>query len=97
MIKLFFTQYLMVLASFILFIALVSGIGLTSVSIAEREIIDSKIAIGTFSLLEKSITGKTPLQTKQIIAKYKEVFGPEFSLLEQTLLKKEKYNFTNDD
>jgi len=54
-------------------------------TIAEREIIDSKIATGTFSLLEKSITGKTPEQIDSIVRQYKKVFGPEFSLLDQTM------------
>ena len=82
----------MVLASFVLFITLVVNIGNSSISIAEREVVDSKIAIGTFSLLEKSIAGKSPSQIELLISTYKKKFGPDFSLLDQ-----KEYSFTKDE
>lgn len=89
----------MILASFILFVTLVSGIGSTSILIAEREIIDSKIAIGTFTLLEESITDKSSQQIKLLKTKYKKKFGSEFSLLElgnHTFTKDELINLQNN-
>ncbi len=86
MAKLFFTLYLMVIASFLVFLIFMEGLDVLSDSVGDGAIIDEEISIGTFRLLDKSLNGLDEAQTDQLINKYKKIFGDEFQLIELSTL-----------
>ncbi|GAA0409863.1 hypothetical protein GCM10009133_17960 [Cocleimonas flava] len=80
MIKLFITLYIMVLASFGLFIG--SGVMLDYLGdkLIASSNIERDITQGTFNLLDQSIHGLNEGQTRDLIKEYQRKFGDEFGI-----------------
>ncbi|MEB8433951.1 ATP-binding protein [Cocleimonas sp. KMM 6892] len=80
MIKLFITLYIMVLASFGLFIG--SGVMLDYLGdkLIASSNIERDITQGTFNLLDQSIHGLNEGQTRDLIKEYQREFGDEFGI-----------------
>ena len=87
MAKLFITLYLMVLASFGVFAFYVGSISFFGETIGEGALIEEKVSKGTFMLLNESLNGLSKLQTEILLTEYRELFGNEFNLLEQSGLR----------
>ena len=81
MLKLFITLYLMVFASFALFIVAVSNVENLGRFLVSGTSIEERVSIGSLTLLNQAIEGKSKSQRKQIIDKYKKIFGKEFKLI----------------
>ena len=100
MVKLFITLYLMVLASFFLFIAMTFSIVTIGESISQNIIIEGKLAKGVFTLLDESVMGLDKTQIDARLRNYKEVFGGEFKLVDYSTLnfdQKELEEIANGD
>ncbi len=87
MAKLFISLYLMVLASFIVFLFYMVSIDYLGGVIGEGRLIEEKVSKGTFMLLTDSVDGLTQQQTNTRLKEYKNLFGNGFMLLEQSKLK----------
>jgi len=95
MIKLFITLYIMVFASFGVFLLYVSSIDIIGESIGDGALIDEKISKGTFKLLNDSLIGLDKQQSKALITQYEKLFGREFGLIELSTLNLEKKQIKN--
>ena len=78
MAKLFITLYLMVFASFGVFVLFIFGIHAFGESLGDGATIDERISIGTFKLLDKSLSGLNNQQIDELIHHYQQQFGGEF-------------------
>jgi two-component system sensor histidine kinase RstB len=87
MAKLFISLYLMVLASFIVFLIYIVSIDYLGGVIGEGKLIEEKVSKGTFMLLTDSVDGLTKEQTDTHLKDYKKLFGNGFMLLEESKLK----------
>ena len=92
MAKLFITLYLMVLASFVVFVIYAMSIDYLGGIIGEGVIIEEKVSKGTFMLLSDSVDGLNKQQTDSLLKEYKKLFGNGFMLLEQVELNLEEDN-----
>ena len=86
MAKLFFTLYLMVVASFGVFLFYLFAIEFLGDSIGAGAEIDEKVSKGTFKLLNESLDGLNKQQTDKLLQRYKQLFGDEFKLAEISTL-----------
>lgn len=86
MAKLFFSLYLMVLASLVVFIFYILSIDYLGNVIGEGRIIEEKVSKGTFMLLNDSLDGLNKQQTETLLKQYKTLFGNGFMLIEQARL-----------
>ena len=82
MAKLFFTLYLMVIASFGVFSFYLFAIEFLGDSIGAGAEIDERVSKGTFKLLNESLDGLNKQQTDKLLQRYKQLFGDEFKLAE---------------
>ncbi len=86
MTKLFITLFLVVLASFALFIGFMISIDTFGDDIAGLEKVNIEITQGTFMLLEKSIEGLDSQQIKVVVEQHQKAFGPHLGLFELSSL-----------
>ncbi|MEE9352621.1 MAG: ATP-binding protein [Thiotrichaceae bacterium] len=86
MTKLFFTLFLVVLASFALFIGFMISLDTFGDDIAGLEEVNIEITKGTFVLLEKSIEGLDSQQIQAVVEQHQKAFGPHLGLFELSSL-----------
>jgi len=82
MLRLFISLYLMVLASFFIFLGFSFVLDKLDTYISSSDDISKQISLGTFKLLEESFQGLNQQQQNAKIQKYQDVFGQEFDLVD---------------
>ena len=87
MFRLFISLFLMVLASFLLFIGFGVVVDTVADSIGPNADIEKRISRGTFDLLDESLKGQHKENYHVFVQKHQNVFGPEFDLIDQSLIK----------
>jgi len=83
MIKLFLSLFLMVFASFILFIGLTQVVEVFVDNIGDSAKIEQHVSLSTFKLLDESVQNLTEQERKTYIDEYKSVFGPNTSKIKK--------------
>ncbi len=82
MTKLFITLYLVVLASFGIFLGFMLSLCVLGDVLPDSKDIEERITKGSFMLLDQSIEGLTEQQTEQLVTQHKKAFDAFFDLIE---------------
>jgi signal transduction histidine kinase len=82
MTKLFITLYLVVLASFGIFVGFMISLDALEDLLPASKNIEERITKGSFMLLDRSIEGLTAKQTEQLVVQHKKAFDEFFALIE---------------
>ena len=90
-VRMFIGLFVMVLASFVLFIGFGTAVETLGSNIGANADIEQRQAKGTLNLIDESVRGLNSEERELKIKQYQNVFGPEFNLVEMSQL-----NFNSD-